>query len=102
MEYASNGSLQNYLDKNYSNLSWYKKVDILWRIAHGLKEIHKGSIHQNLHTRNILLKYGDPCMTDMGLYRRAGYSLSENTKESVYSILPYEAPEVLRGKKYIQ
>ena len=37
---------------------------------------------------------------DMGLCKPADYNASENTKKSTYGVLPYMAPEVLRGQNY--
>ncbi|EXX69157.1 Ypk2p [Rhizophagus irregularis DAOM 197198w] len=36
----------------------------------------------------------------MGLCKPADYNASENTKNSIYGVLPYIAPEVLRGQNY--
>ena len=55
LEYAENGSLRNYLDKQHGQLSWNNKFDFLWRIANGLYKIHKRElIHRDLHIGNIL------------------------------------------------
>ena len=35
MDYANGGSLYSYLQKNFINITWKKKVDILWRISTG-------------------------------------------------------------------
>ncbi|RIA96705.1 kinase-like domain-containing protein, partial [Glomus cerebriforme] len=68
----------------------------------GLEHIHDNElIHRDLHIGNIL---HDGCIyiTDMGLFKPADYNASENTKSnnSVYGILPYIAPEILRGQNY--
>jgi serine/threonine protein kinase len=36
----------------------------------------------------------------MGLCKPANYKVLENSKNNVYGILPYIAPEILRGQKY--
>jgi len=55
LDYAHYGSLRNYLDKKYDKLSWKEKFCYLWRIAYGLKDIHKEElIHRDLHIGNIL------------------------------------------------
>ncbi|POG69535.1 kinase-like domain-containing protein [Rhizophagus irregularis DAOM 181602=DAOM 197198] len=38
----------------------------------------------------------------MGLCKPADYNVSENPKISIYGVLPYIAPEVLRGQNYIK
>jgi len=55
LDYAEEGSLRNYLDKEYDKLDWKTKMQNLWRIAFGLHEIHeKELIHRDLHIGNIL------------------------------------------------
>src|SRR5690349_16558632 len=68
LDYAEEGSLRNYLDKNYSILNWNKKIGCLQDAVLGLKCIHeKELIHRDLHIGNILkLKY-NTAITDMGL-----------------------------------
>ena len=56
LNYAENGSLRNYLDKEYSKLNWSKKIDYLRDIILGLKCIHEKELfHRDLHIGNILI-----------------------------------------------
>ncbi|GBB91326.1 hypothetical protein RclHR1_18550001 [Rhizophagus clarus] len=99
LDYADNGSLRNYLDRYYNKLSWHTKLHDLWRIAYGLKKIHgEELIHRDLHIGNILYFSNYASITDMGLCKPANYDKLENTN-TVYGVLPYIAPEVLRGHK---
>ncbi|GES87494.1 kinase-like domain-containing protein [Rhizophagus clarus] len=100
MDYAKNGSLRNYLNKNYNKLNWNYKLGYLQYLAFGLEHIHKNDlIHRDLHSGNVLvLSYAK--ITDLGLCKPADYTASENTKNNVYGILPYVAPEILRGQSY--
>ncbi|POG54468.1 kinase-like domain-containing protein [Rhizophagus irregularis DAOM 181602=DAOM 197198] len=101
LDYAENGSLRNYLDTNYSKLNWGDKINYLHSIAHGLKNIHEIElIHRDLHIGNILRLKNLTCITDMGLCKPADYNTSENAKSKIYGILPYIAPEILRGQNY--
>jgi serine/threonine protein kinase len=101
LKYAVNGSLRNYLDSNYNKLSWNNKINYLHSIAHGIKDIHeKELIHRDLHIGNILRLKNITCITDMGLCKPADYIASENSKNKIYGILPYIAPEILRGQSY--
>uniref|UniRef100_U9UPD6 Protein kinase domain-containing protein n=1 Tax=Rhizophagus irregularis (strain DAOM 181602 / DAOM 197198 / MUCL 43194) TaxID=747089 RepID=U9UPD6_RHIID len=101
LDYAENGSLRNYLDTNYSKLSWSDKINYLHSIAHGLKDIHEIElIHRDLHIGNILRLKNLTCITDMGLCKPADCNTSENAKSKIYGILPYIAPEILRGQNY--
>ncbi|RIA94888.1 kinase-like domain-containing protein [Glomus cerebriforme] len=42
----------------------------------------------------------DTRITDMGLCKPADYNALENTKKSIFGVLPYIAPEILRGQNY--
>ena len=102
LDYAKNGSLRNYLDTNYDKFSWELKFFELWRIAIGLHSIHmKELIHRDLHIGNILSYSNYTKITDMGLCKPADYNKLENTnKNKIYGVLPYIAPEILRGQNY--
>ncbi|GES87718.1 kinase-like domain-containing protein [Rhizophagus clarus] len=102
LDYADRGSLKNHLDKNYGELKWNDKLRDLWRIAVGIEKIHeKGLIHRDLHIGNILsFSSKDACITDMGLCKPANNDELKNAENSIYGVLPYIAPEVLRGKNY--
>src|SRR6266498_2077695 len=53
LDYAENGSLRNYLDKNYNKLSWKDKINCLFDIALGLEHLHGNElIHRDLHIGN--------------------------------------------------
>ncbi|RIA84358.1 kinase-like domain-containing protein [Glomus cerebriforme] len=108
LDYAENGSLRNYLDTNVK-LSWNSKISTLYNVADGLNTIHANElIHRDLHIGNILhtgmrsslFVSPEVCITDMGLCKPADYIATENTKNSTYGVLPYIAPEILRGQNY--
>src|SRR6266498_1550990 len=102
LDYAEHGSLRNYLDTNYYKLRRDYKFKNLWNIAYGLYEIHeKGFIHRDLHIGNILKFSNWTRITDMGLCKPADYNKLENTSSNkIYGVLPYIAPEILRGENY--
>src|SRR5947209_10198268 len=103
MTYAENGSLRQNLNKNFNSMDWENKFYTLYNISEGLKNIHKKRlIHQDFHSGNILLKLKSKCfITDLGLCLPADEK-SDKTDKNVYGVLPYVAPEVLRGKDYTQ
>jgi serine/threonine protein kinase len=41
LDYAENGNLRNYLNKNYNKLCWRDKIYYLLDITLGLKHIHE-------------------------------------------------------------
>jgi serine/threonine protein kinase len=96
MDYIEGGDLRKYLLNN--RLSFKDKFFQLQAIAGGLKEIHQeGLIHKDFHPGNILIDY--VCyITDLGLCRPA----NEVDENKIYGVIPYMAPEVLRGGVYTQ
>ncbi|GBC01288.1 hypothetical protein RclHR1_04130004 [Rhizophagus clarus] len=65
-----------------------------------LEAIHKlNLIHGDFHNGNLLCGkyYTNMVISDLGLCRPAN---QPNVKNEIYGVLPYMAPEVLRGKPY--
>ncbi|CAB5382523.1 unnamed protein product [Rhizophagus irregularis] len=104
LDYAGGGNFNNYLNKNLENFDWFNGLKILTNIIEGLDKIHqKQMVHRDLHTGNILISTDsaqdfDVYISDMGLCDEVGNI--DNTK--VYGVMPYVAPEVLKGKPYTQ
>ncbi|CAB5362383.1 unnamed protein product [Rhizophagus irregularis] len=103
LEYAEGGNFNNWVNNNYGNFHWFRKLNILQNIINGLKEIHqKGLVHRDFHTGNILLMTSDfsnydiPSISDMGLCGE----VNNMDETKIYGVMPYAAPEVLRGKPY--
>src|SRR5437763_2723343 len=100
MNYAENGNLRHHLNNSFNSMDWGRKLNTLQYIASGLKEIHdNGLIHHDFHCGNILNSSSLIYITDLGLCRPANEKPSQS---GVYGVLPYVAPEVLRGKEYTQ
>ncbi|RIA83149.1 kinase-like domain-containing protein, partial [Glomus cerebriforme] len=118
MEYATNGDLHNYLQKNFTNITWFRKVEILLQISKGylyfefifyfrLENIHKEDfIHRDLHSGNILLDkkniltgsdYYHCKIGDLGLSQPASNTSSNN---EIYGVIPYIAPEIFNGSAF--
>ncbi|POG61734.1 kinase-like domain-containing protein [Rhizophagus irregularis DAOM 181602=DAOM 197198] len=101
LEYADSGSLRHFLNTRFNELNWFNKITYLCDIAFGLRTIHENElIHRDLHTGNILINNNYIKITDMGLCKPANYNASENKKNCAYGVLPYIAPEILRGRNY--
>ena len=107
MDYATDGSLRQFLNNNFSWFYWELKLRSLYQIAIGLADIHdKELIHHDFHCGNILYHIGShstihSAITDLGLCKPASEK-SEKSEKRIYGLLPYVAPEVLRGKEYTQ
>ena len=82
MQYANNGSLPSYLDRNIKKLTWMMKLQYLKDIADKLDNIHRIQlIHCDLHGGNIVLndKWNDgqstePLICDLGLSKSVNLS----------------------------
>ncbi|UZO20467.1 uncharacterized protein OCT59_012891 [Rhizophagus irregularis] len=100
------GSLRQYLNNNFISINWEEKLLNLQGIAFGLKDIHnKGLIHHDFHCGNILsssVPYFHVSITGLGLCQPANVKSSQKSNKKIYGVLPYVAPEVLRGKEYTQ
>ncbi|RIA90087.1 kinase-like domain-containing protein [Glomus cerebriforme] len=104
MKYYENGNLYQYLDRSNGILSWRNMIDMLWGIAGGLERIHsEGKFHRNLHGGNLLVEdekiSTDARIGDVGLYGPC-YDIENKSSIQIYGVLPYVAPEVLRGEDY--
>jgi serine/threonine protein kinase len=103
MRYAEDGSLRKLLDKRYETLTWKQKIFILYFIARGLNQIHKaGLVHKDFHSGNIVNKSVISFITDFGLCRPVSEDSTKTGQRNLYGVLPYVAPELLKGKEYIQ
>jgi serine/threonine protein kinase len=98
------GSLRQYLNNGFKSIDWNKKLTILLVISVGLKDIHNsGLIHRDFHCGNILSDFRyEGYVTDLGLCKPANVKNSQDIYKKIYGVLPYVAPEVLRGKEYTQ
>ena len=98
--YCEDGDLRNYLNKHES-YNYVKKIKKLSQIAGGLLDIHNaGKIHKDFHSGNILFLQRFIFISDLGLCQPANNEKQSVKKEGVYGVLPYMAPEVLRGYQY--
>ena len=107
MQYANNGSLSSYLDKNINKMTWKMKLMCLNDIADYLNTIHaKGLIHCDLHGRNIVL-HNHNTYEMKSFICGLGLSRSVNSQEStsnIRGVLPFYfvAPEVFHTRKFTQ
>src|SRR4051794_15812108 len=103
MKYINNGNLRQHLNTNFNSFNWENKLYHLRRIAGGLEDIHmKKLIHHDFHCGNILCDNIRSFITDLGLCKPANVNPSQSDNKNIYGVLPYVAPEVLRGKEYTQ
>ncbi|CAI2190141.1 6354_t:CDS:1, partial [Funneliformis geosporum] len=71
-------------------------------LAKCFNNIHDNDlIHGDFHPGNVLVS-NLFFITDMGLCKHANQKLTQNNEGKLYGVLPYVAPEVLRGKDHTQ
>jgi len=103
MQYADCGNLRQHLNNNFILLNWEKKLSNLYLITSGLRNIHNNKlIHRDFHSGNILcydMNDLTSLISDLGLCKPANVRGGDKT---IYGVLPYVAPEVLRGGEYTQ
>ncbi|MCE8163163.1 MAG: serine/threonine-protein kinase [Candidatus Moeniiplasma glomeromycotorum] len=96
MSYMEGGNLRQYLQNKVGDLSFKNKLGKLSVIVSGLNSIHEQNlVHRDFHSGNILGSY----ITDLGLSQPVSYQKKEG---EIFGVLPYVAPEVLRGQPYTQ
>ncbi|MCE8162856.1 MAG: protein kinase [Candidatus Moeniiplasma glomeromycotorum] len=104
MRYMEEGNLRQYLRNKNSWLSLEDKLKKLWYITRGLKDIHNQNlVHQDFHSGNILNgelgSHVSSSISDLGLSRPVNHLKQAG---QIFGVLPYVAPEVLRGQPYTQ
>ncbi|POG72988.1 kinase-like domain-containing protein [Rhizophagus irregularis DAOM 181602=DAOM 197198] len=90
--------LRKYLQRNYKQLTWKKRIFIAFKIIDALDRIHgENKIHRDLHSKNILYDhyFQNICISDLGFCGPASRPL-----KSIYGNLPYIAPEVIIEGEY--
>jgi serine/threonine protein kinase len=115
LQYAKGGNFNDWINKNCKNFTWLSKIQVLFNIIGGLKEIHqKQIVHRDFHTGNILLSIMDinPFTNNSNFLRKStlGYisdmglsgEVNNIDKTKIYGVIPYVAPEVLRGQHYAE
>ncbi len=90
--YEDGDYLYSLIDEAYGILDWRNIVEMLWGISGSIEYIHNESesFYGNLHGGNLFVKNGSICIIDTEL-QCSIYS------KKVYGVLPYIAPEILRG-----
>ncbi|CAG8621833.1 5612_t:CDS:2 [Paraglomus brasilianum] len=104
MEYSLQGDLYQYLDRMHkkSDFRWIRKIQCLRSIAEGLRSIHSDRlIHGSLHGGNILPTDPIPGLPPRLRLSDAGLCCSPNEANTkhYFGVLPYMAPEILRGQQ---
>ncbi|RGB43014.1 kinase-like domain-containing protein [Rhizophagus diaphanus] len=103
MPYYNSGDLIYYITKVFYEIKWEEKLKNLIKIIIGLMNIHSVNIvHRDLHSGNIFFDNTKSAIIgDLGISKSATESTDDNNNEN-YGIIPYMAPEIFQGQKYIK
>ncbi|POG58904.1 kinase-like domain-containing protein [Rhizophagus irregularis DAOM 181602=DAOM 197198] len=98
MDYANNGNLRVNLTR-IIKINWYQKLYMLHDIISGLYDIHlQNLVHCDFHDGNILNHNERKIyISDLGLCQPVKSFLK---KYDIFGVIPFMAPEVLRGNSY--
>ncbi|CAB4431909.1 unnamed protein product [Rhizophagus irregularis] len=98
MDYANKGNLRGNLTRIIKS-NWNQKLYMLYGIISGLNDIHNQDlIHCDFHDGNILNHNESKIyISDLGLCKPVKSFLK---KYDICGVIPFMAPEVLRGKSY--
>ncbi|RHZ88863.1 hypothetical protein Glove_21g401 [Diversispora epigaea] len=97
LEYAKDGDLHHFLNKNFVEITWEKKFGLLRNIIEEIYKIHaKKLLHQDLHSGNILIRR-KAIISDLGFSQPANIDSRES---QIYGVIPYMAPEIFKGQPY--
>ncbi|EXX55994.1 Ste20p [Rhizophagus irregularis DAOM 197198w] len=95
LEFCKDGNLRNNYLRRSNN--YYSKIHHLFSISSGLLDIHNADkVHKDFHSGNILFGISGSLISDLGMCQPE----KQLKKDGIYGVLPYVAPEVIRGKQY--
>ncbi|RGB41440.1 kinase-like domain-containing protein, partial [Rhizophagus diaphanus] len=101
LQYMENGDLRKYLKRTVNIFTWDQRLNKIYDICLALSNIHvHGFIHKDLHPGNIFIDPTFAYIGDFGFCMPANENLSNSTNKNIYGVMPYMAPEVLRGKSH--
>src|SRR3989337_450297 len=85
MKYYRLGSLRDYITKNFYNIKWNEKLEILGNIVKGLNHLHNQEIiHRDFHSGNILYENNwDVVISDLGISK----SSIDNNDDEIYGVI---------------
>ncbi|UZO07701.1 uncharacterized protein OCT59_027977 [Rhizophagus irregularis] len=99
LEYADNGTLNDYLSKHFNELDWSDKNQLALQLASAVAFIHDCNIiHRDLHANNILILQKNIKLADFGLSKKIDEK-SNNTSK-IFGVIPFIDPRSLDNRNY--
>src|SRR5687768_12723749 len=96
LDYMEKGNLDAFIENKDNDITWKDKYLLLQQILQNLTRIHYFNyVHKDIHPGNILCGEQGWFIGDFGISGPA-YKKKDN---EVVGVIPYIAPEVLRGEK---
>ncbi len=100
-EYAPDGSLEEWLNKN-GRMTPERAVELTVEVLAGLEFLHaRKIIHRDLKPANILLQGNTPRLTDFGISRALRTTIASQSQH-ISGTFAYMSPEALDGKRSVQ
>jgi len=106
VKFQNAGNLRRMISENHTALTWKIIIDVLWEITAGLFSTHTlGYYHKDFHSGNILNSISherviSSVVSDFGMSRPVGEASSDG--KTLCGVMPFVAPEVLRGEEYTE
>ncbi|GBC07601.1 hypothetical protein RclHR1_07560005 [Rhizophagus clarus] len=103
--FKNGGNLRELIKKTHNKLTWKIIIEMFRIFSWTLSRVHQENYyHKDLHSGNILYEIDDdniflPTISDFGLCRPMDQS---STDKVLYGVLPFVAPEVLRGGEFTE
>ncbi|KAF0515144.1 kinase-like protein [Gigaspora margarita] len=100
LQYANEGTLQEYLKINLNQSQWTDKLRIAEEISSGLLFLHNNNIiHRNLHSKNILIHQRQAKIAYFGLLNQIN-QMSTASNSIIHEMPTYMEPKCLIDHKY--
>ncbi|GBB85704.1 hypothetical protein RclHR1_12190008 [Rhizophagus clarus] len=96
---SGNGTLKNYLNKQFNELNWNDKYQLSLQLASAVAFLHECEIiHRDLHADNVLVHQKKIKLADFGLSKKIAKASSNTSK--IFGVIPFVDPKSLNDQNY--